>query len=374
MKENWWEINSEIRAETPFLAVYEDRIRFNLERLIGAVNGDTQKLRPHIKTHKIGEILELFKIYNIKKIKCATIAEAELAAMHEIPDVLLAYQPVGIKKEKWISLIQKYPSVSFSTIIDNFESAKALDDIAKENDLKLPVYLDLNTGMDRTGFSILQDWAALADKITNLKNLHFEGIHIYDGHLKGSVEERINAASVSFFEIKEKTETLEQKLGYKLKIVAGGSNTFPFYATHENVECSPGTFVFWDSNYLIHLPEQKFKPALVIVGTIISKPTNSTLCIDIGYKAVASENPIDKRLVILNDENLIPASHSEEHLILENRGKNEYKIGDTVYALPYHVCPTCALYDSVQVVNKGHQICDQWKVVARSREINIYKI
>lgn len=371
MQENWWKIKSDINIDTPFLAAYEDRIRFNLERLIGSVNGDTQKLRPHIKTHKIGEILELFKIYNIKKIKCATIAEAELGAIHEIPDVLLAYQPVGIKKERWISLIQKYPDTSFSTITDNLDSAKALNEIAKENDLKLNVYLDLNTGMNRTGFSISEDWTALVDKIIKLKNLHFEGIHIYDGHLKGSAEERTNAASSSFSEIKEKTEAIEQKLGYELKIVAGGSNTFPFYATQENVECSPGTFVFWDSNYQVHLSEQKFKPALVIVGTIISKPTRSTLCIDIGYKAVASENPIDKRLVILNDENLIPTAHSEEHLILENKGKNEYKIGSTIYALPYHVCPTCALYDAVRVVNKGHQIYDQWKVAARSREINV---
>lgn len=371
MEENWWKIKSDILIDTPFLAVYEDRIRFNLERLIGSVSGDTQKLRPHIKTHKIGEILELFKIYNIKKIKCATIAEAELAAIHEIPDVLLAYQPVGIKKERWISLLQKYPDTYFSTIVDNLESAKALNETAKENSLKLNVYLDLNTGMNRTGFSILQDWTALIDKIVKLKNLHFEGIHIYDGHLKGTVEERTHTASNSFSEIKEKAEAIGQKLGYELKIVAGGSNTFPFYAAQENVECSPGTFVFWDFNYQSNLPEQNFKPALVIVGTIISKPTNSTLCIDIGYKAVSSENPIDKRLVILNDENLIPTAHSEEHLILENRGKNEYKIGDTIYALPYHVCPTCALYDAVQVVNKGHQICDQWKVAARSREISI---
>lgn len=371
MEENWWKIKSDILIDTPFLAVYEDRIRFNLERLIRSVSGDTQKLRPHIKTHKIGEILELFKIYNIKKIKCATIAEAELAAIHEIPDVLLAYQPVGIKKERWISLLQKYPDTYFSTIVDNLESAKALNETAKENNLKLNVYLDLNTGMNRTGFSILQDWTALIDKIVKLKNLHFEGIHIYDGHLKGTVEERTHTASNSFSEIKEKAEAIEQKLGYELKIVAGGSNTFPFYAAQENVECSPGTFVFWDFNYQSNLPEQNFKPALVIVATIISKPTNSTLCIDIGYKAVSSENPIDKRLAILNDENLIPTAHSEEHLILENRGKNEYKIGDTIYALPYHVCPTCALYDAVQVVNKGHQICDQWKVAARSREISI---
>ena len=371
MQKNWWKINSETLPDTPFLAVYEDRMRFNLERLIAAVNGDTQKLRPHIKTHKIGEILELFKIYNIKKVKCATIAEAELAAIHEIPDILLAYQPVGVKKDRWIPLIQKYPNIRFSTIVDNLESAKALSEIAEKNKLTLNIYLDLNAGMNRTGISILDQWSDLATEIISLNNIHFEGIHIYDGHLKGSVEERNIQTSNSFAIIKKELEKIQQKVNYELKIVAGGSNTFPFYSTQENVECSPGTFVFWDFNYQTNLPEQEFKPALVIVGTIISKPTNKTVCVDIGYKAVSSENPIDKRLVILNDENLIPISHSEEHLVLENRGQNQYLIGDTIYAQPYHVCPTCALYDSVQVVNSENQICDEWLVVARSRKINI---
>jgi D-serine deaminase-like pyridoxal phosphate-dependent protein len=371
MKENWWEINPETLIDTPFLAVYEDRIRFNIERLIASAKGETQKLRPHIKTHKIGEILELFKIYNIKKVKCATIAEAELAAIHEMPDILLAYQPVSLKKERWITLLQKYPNVHFSTIVDNLESAKALNEIAGKNKLILNIYLDLNIGMNRTGISVSENWMDLITEIIPLKNIHFEGIHIYDGHLKGNIEERKSEASKSFSTITRQIEKLEQKLDYDLKIVAGGSNTFPFYTTQENVECSPGTFVFWDSNYQIHLPEQEFRPALIIVGTIISKPTESTLCIDIGYKAVSSENPIDKRLVILNDENLIPLAHSEEHLIIENKGKNQYEIGDTIYALPYHVCPTCALYDSVQVVNKKHQIYDQWLVAARSRKINI---
>lgn len=371
MEEKWWKINSETLIDTPFLAVYEDRLQDNIKQLITAVNGDVQKLRPHIKTHKTGEILDLFKIYDINKVKCATIAEAELAAIHQISDILLAYQPIGARQKRWISLVQKYPFSEFSTIVDNITSAKELNEIAKKEQLQLTVYLDLNTGMNRTGISITEDWLALAEEIILLENLHFTGIHIYDGHLKGSVQQRKKEASESFSIINQKIESLQQKLNYKLKTVAGGSNTFPFYAEQKNVECSPGTFVFWDINYSLNLPEQNFKPAAVLVGTIISKPTPSTFCIDIGYKAVASENPIDKRLVILNDENLVPTSHSEEHLIIENRGKNEYKIGDTIYAIPYHVCPTCALYETVQIVNTEHQICDQWLIEARNRKISI---
>jgi D-serine deaminase-like pyridoxal phosphate-dependent protein len=364
MQKNWWKINSETLIDTPFLAVYEDRVRQNIEKLISYVKGDTKKLRPHIKTHKSGEIIELFKIYNIKKVKCATIAEAELAATHQIPDILLSYQPVGLKAERYISLLKKYPDIHFSTIADNLKTVSNLNALAKENQITLSVYLDLNTGMDRTGFPLLENWTDLINDIQKLENIKFEGIHIYDGHIKGTVEKRKQEASKAFDLIKSKTNEA-------IKIVAGGSNTFPFYAEQENVECSPGTFVFWDSNYQTNLPEQDFKPALLIVGTIISKPTKRTFCIDIGYKAVSSENPIDKRLVILNDENLIPISHSEEHLVIENKGENEYQIGDIIYAEPYHVCPTVALYDNVQAVNKKHQIYADWSVGARTRKINI---
>ncbi|MFD1601285.1 D-TA family PLP-dependent enzyme [Flavobacterium artemisiae] len=364
MQKNWWKIDSETLIDTPFLAVYEDLVRQNIEKLISYVKGDTKKLRPHIKTHKNGEILELFKIYNIKKVKCATIAEAELAANHKMEDILLAYQPVGLKAERWISLIEKFPEIHFSTITDNLKTASDLNEIAKKNDLVLSVYLDLNTGMNRTGFPLSENWTDLINDIQKLENIKFEGIHIYDGHIKGTVEERKQEASKAF-------DLITSKINEDIKIVAGGSNTFPFYAEQENVECSSGTFVFWDSNYQTNLPEQDFKPALVIVGTIISKPTKSTFCIDIGYKAVSSENPIDKRLVILSDENLIPISHSEEHLVVENKGENEYQIGDIIYAEPYHVCPTVALYDNVQAVNKKHQIYVNWPVGARGRKNTI---
>lgn len=371
MGNNWWEINQKTRIDTPFLALYVDRVRYNIEHLIETVKGDIQKLRPHIKTHKLGEVLDLYKTYQINKVKCATIAEAELCAIHNVLDILLSYQPMGLKQQRWISLLLKYPNLVFSTIVDNLDTAKELSELGKKNNLILKIYLDINAGMDRTGVNYKSNWDQLIYEIINLSNIELLGLHIYDGHLKGTVEQRTKEASDTFTQIIDKLSTLEQKLGYKLKIVAGGSNTFPFYSSQKNIECSPGTFVFWDINYQTNLPEQTFKPAAVLVGTVISKPTANTLCIDIGYKSVASENSLDKRLTILNDDKLIPISHSEEHLVLENKGDKTYNLGDTIYAIPYHICPTCALYETVQIVNSQQDIQDQWAVLARNRKINI---
>ncbi|MCT3940918.1 D-TA family PLP-dependent enzyme [Elizabethkingia anophelis] len=372
MEQKWWEINPETLVDTPFLAVYPDRVQCNIEKLITCVNGDVGKLRPHIKTHKLGEILELFRDYGIRKMKCATFPEAELCAMYDIPDVLLAYQPVGLlKQQRWLDLVRKYPETTFSTIVDNFETVSELSELGQNKNQTFGVYIDINTGMNRTGVDYKSNWEELADKITELRGACFLGLHIYDGHLHGTEEARIKDAFEIFSVIKDRLYSVQQRLGTTLKIVAGGSGTFPFYATQEGVECSPGTFVFWDTNYQIHLPEQDFLPAAVLVGTTISKPENATLCIDIGYKAVASENPLDKRLTILNDINLIPVSQSEEHLVLQNNGSQQYNLGEIIYAVPYHICPTCALYETVQVVNARHDIYDQWTVLARKRKINI---
>jgi D-serine deaminase-like pyridoxal phosphate-dependent protein len=130
-----------------------------------------------------------------------------LAANQNVEDILLAYQPVGLKAERWISLIKKFSENHFSTIVDNLKTASDLNEIAKRNNLTYSVYLDLNTGMNRTGFSISEDWQGLIKEILKLENLHLNGIHIYDGHIKGSLEERNVEASIKL-SVKLKTSIL----------------------------------------------------------------------------------------------------------------------------------------------------------------------
>jgi D-serine deaminase-like pyridoxal phosphate-dependent protein len=41
-----------------------------------------------------------------------------------------------------------------------------------------------------------------------------------------------------------------------------------------------------------------------------------------------------------------------------------------LYGMPFHVCPTCALYDRALVVSDG-MVTEEWKIVARDRKIYI---
>ena len=53
------------------------------------------RLRPHVKTHKMAEVVRLQVAQGITRFKCATIAEAEMLAQAGARDVLLANQLVG---------------------------------------------------------------------------------------------------------------------------------------------------------------------------------------------------------------------------------------------------------------------------------------
>ena len=61
---------------------------------------------------------------------------------------------------------------------------------------------------------------------------------------------------------------------------------------------------------------------------------------------------------------------NEEHLVLEAGAGHSYKVGDILYGIPFHICPTVALYERAITVEEG-KITGEWKIVARDRKITI---
>jgi D-serine deaminase-like pyridoxal phosphate-dependent protein len=150
----------------------------------------------------------------------------------------------------------------------------------------------------------------------------------------------------------------------------GGTPSFSVHSQRQEIECSPGTFVYWDKGYQQILHEQKFIPAALVVTRIVSKPAPNVICIDLGHKAIASENALTDRVSFLHHSNLKPIGHSEEHMILSVENDEEFNVGDILYGLPYHVCPTIALHDQTTIV-ENHAISKHWQTLARNRRITI---
>lgn len=363
---DWYRITNIDELDTPALVVYPDRVRQNIRHAIEMV-GDPTRLRPHVKTHKSAMVTQLLLEAGVERFKCATIAEGEMLALAGAPDVLLAYQPIGPKAVRLVELIRKYPGTTFSCLIDDEDAARSMGAIYAAAGLTVPVWLDLNVGMDRTGIAPGPGARRLWEVAKGLEGIEPVGLHAYDGHIRDTdVAARERVSDAAFAGAMELRAALG---GDAVPLIAGGSPTFPVHARRAGVQCSPGTFVYWDKGYSDQFPDQPFVPAAVVVSRVISLRGEGRICIDLGHKSIAAENEIGKRVGFLNAAGLRPVGQSEEHLVLEAGAGHGIRIGDVFYGVPFHVCPTVALYERVYTIENG-RVSGEWATAARDRKIS----
>lgn len=352
---------------SPALLLVREGIEANLKKMLAMVRGP-QWLRPHIKTHKIPELVRRQIELGIHQFKCATIAEAEMAAAAGARDVLLALQPVGPNARRFLLLRSTFPNTRFSAVVDD---AAAVRDLARLVDGK-PIYLliDLDIGQHRTGVEPGPAALALAQVLASTPEVAFDGLHAYDGHIHDrDVEARRTACEKSFARVRECQRHLENAGIPVKRVVAGGTPTFPFHAQRGDVECSPGTCVLWDAGYAAGYPDLEFVPAAFLLARVVSRPTPTRVCLDLGHKAVASEMP-HPRVVFPEIPEATPVAHNEEHLVLETPRASNWPVGAACVGIPWHVCPTVALHAEAWLVENG-TARESWAVIGRARRLHI---
>lgn len=358
---------------SPSLLFDEDAVRRNLELTI-SIAGSPDLARPHIKTHKCGEIVRMMRESGITAIKAATIAEGELAAREGIPDVLVSYPLVGPNAERLAALAAAYPKSSFSCLVD---SHQGLEDVAHASDGNLGVFLDLDCGMHRTGIEPGDAALELLREIVARDEVRFAGLHAYDGHIHdASLEARRDAFAramemVDAFLARADAEAIDVPL-----VVSGGSPTFALHAERARSssrpwQCSPGTTLLWDAGYGEHYPDLAFEPAALLLTRVVSHPGENFVCLELGHKAVSGENPIEYRVRFPGVEITRFVSQSEEHLVIEVPDRTHLPIGRILVGIPWHVCPTVALYQRARIIRGGAVTEETWEIAARDRTLGV---
>ncbi len=369
MTADWFRIQDEAAVPSPTLLLYPDRIEENVRRMIARA-GSLDRLRPHVKTHKLPQVVEIQLRAGIKKFKAATIAEAEMTAAAGAADVLLAYPTVGPNARRFASLVGRFPQTRFRVIADSEVGIDGLAAAAREAGVTLEVFLDLEVGMRRTGVAPGPAAAALYGRIANSPGLVVGGLHAYDGHLHDTDHARLEARVAEAYAPVWRLRDDLRAAGLEVPLViASGTPTFPIHAREPGVEVGAGTTVLWDFGQASICPDLDFLHAAVLLARVVSKPTADRLCFDLGHKTVASEMQ-HPRVKILGLEDASFVVHSEEHLVVETPRAADYPVGTVVYAIPRHICPTVALQSEVAVVRDG-RVVDRWPVVARARRITI---
>ncbi|QDS91944.1 D-threonine aldolase [Roseimaritima multifibrata] len=355
---------------SPALLVDPSIVQSNLQRMLAVVQNQPTRLRPHVKTHKMSTVVKRSVQAGIQKFKAATTAELAMVAKAGGTDCLLAYQPVGPRQNELLEIMKAFPKVRFSAVVDNTQTAEELNTLLVADKQELDVYIDVDCGMHRTGIPWGSGLEQLQHSLAELPALHYQGLHVYDGHLhQSALAERTDAAELILEEIQKALQRYPDS-----KVIAGGSPTFEFWAQQANQspvegrwECSPGTMVFWDRGYGSNYQDMDYGIAAVLLTRVISHPGERLICVDLGHKAVASEMALERRVYFPQLSAATFVGQSEEHLVLETDQAASLPVGTPLIALPTHICPTVALHRQAYLVEDGKVTGETWTVDARDR-------
>ena len=365
----WYAVDNVHEIPSPALLVYPDRIERNLRRMIDRAGG-TDRLRPHVKTHKMSEVVRMKMAAGITKVKAATLAEAEMCAACDMPEVMLSFPQTGPNVDRLLRLTQAFPRTAFSTIFDDAGHLLHLSAAFAAVGAKIEVWLDLDVGQHRSGIAPDERATALYMQAHELPGTAAGGLHVYDGQVRDSdLAARIDAGDRSFTAVAALMEKI-RRAGVPMKRPAcGGTPTFPVHSRHADRDYSPGTCVFWDVSYGTKFPDMEFEFAALLLGRVVSKPGAGRICVDLGYKSVSPDNPT-LRVELLDLPEVKVLGQWEEHLTVETPAADSLSVGDPVYGVPYHVCPTVALHREAYVV-RDRRAVETWQVVARDRRLTI---
>ncbi len=363
----WYTIKNEDEVYSPSLLIYPERIEENIRRMI-KMAGDVSRLRTHVKTHKMAEITRMQIDQGINKFKCATLAETEMVARCGGGDILLAIQPVGPNIERFFRLKEEFRNSEITCIVDSEKVTDQLSDMAVRYNTVAHLWIDINNGMNRTGIIPGESAGRLVRKISEMPGLIFGGLHVYDGHIHESdTERRHQISDDAFLTVNAFIDELKSAGFGNFKVIAGGTPTFPVHILRNDVECSPGTVLLWDYGYSSSFSDMDFLHAAVLFNRIISKPAKDLICIDLGYKSVAAEMA-QPRVKFSGIDSYSIVGQSEEHMVIKTDKSESFEVGDAVYSIPVHICPTVDRFDKVSVVY-DNLVTDHWDVIARKRQI-----
>lgn len=355
------------RIVTPALLIYPEKLHHNIQVTIRMVGGDPNRWRPHIKTAKLLAVVKGYIRDGIEQFKCSTTLELLTACQAGAKDVVVAFAVVSANALRVAEIAAQYPDVRVSVLAESEVQAGLWAGSA------VGVFLDVNSGMNRTGIEVDQ-----VDNMIDLARMlgtNFRGLHWYDGHVSMiDPVERKAAAFAGYDRLMNVVEAFERAAVPIGEIITSGTPAAPYGYQYPGFQgasfvhrISPGTVVYNDLSSLKQLPDYGYVAAALVLATVISHPKPGVITCDAGHKAVGVDSGIPNCAVVGHPE-LTPLKPSEEHLPIEVQpGFHAPPIGDKLYLVPRHVCPTVNNFDHALIVD-DERVVGVEPVTARGHE------
>jgi D-serine deaminase-like pyridoxal phosphate-dependent protein len=342
---------------TPALVVDLDTVKQNIAATLRLLGGDPGRWRPHLKTAKLGLIMRTIREQGVAQAKCSTTLELETACEAGFRDLLLAYPVTGPQVGMVRRIAAAHPATAISVLVEDAAM------VAPWRGSGVGLFIDLNSGMDRTGMLLdgHQEVLGLARGITE-SGLRFAGLHYYDGHASGfSPEAAEDLVHAGYDRLLALVNRLASAGLPAAEVVTAGTPAFPHARAYRGFadagtlhRVSPGTVVYNDRRSLEQLPaDAGYRPAALVLATVVSHPGPHRFCIDAGHKSVSADAG-DPTCEVIGHSEYTPRHPSEEHLPVDvPAGAPLPPRGQLLWLLPSHVCPTVNNFDHAVIVAEG---------------------
>lgn len=375
----WAPINADLigvaggaaKVTTPALLLDLQVMRENIRYLAAECSRHGMKLRPHAKTHKCAEIAQEQLASGAAGICCATPHEVMALAKGGIRQIHLT-TPVGQRRHFERLAALHMDGVDLMVAVDHPDQLSQWEAALATAKRPLPILVDIDIGMGRTGVTSDQAAIDLARLIRQSGCFHYKGVQGYSGMVQhiNSYAERREAYGRQLDFLQGVLGALRQA-GLTPDIISGGG-TGTFGIDVERgifTESQAGSYIFMDVEYndvqLFQDRDNPYKTALLLRTSVVNNKVPGQLTINAGFKSFATDGPLAK----IN----MPSHHDDRYelygdefgrIVLGDSAASSYSVGGYVDLVTPHCDPTINLHDCYHVI-EGDTIVDIWPIIAR---------
>ena len=354
---------------TPALVLDLDALEGNIAAMAAWAKAGQHALRPHGKSHKSPDIARLQAAAGAVGLCCASLREAQVMAEHGIAGLLIT-TPLAPHKASLVADMAK-SGADISVVADHVDLVSAYGEAAEEAGVVLPIFVDLDVGLGRTGTPSAQVAVELAGLITAHPSLHYGGVQGYMGHLQhvddhGQRRKDLNQPSGDLQGIGD--AWIKANLPPDV-VSGGGTGTHRLDAEYGTLgEFQVGSYLFMDVQYLTvqqsESDERPYQPALFVQTSVVNINHANYAVTDAGLKSFATDGPAP----LITQGAPAGAKYrymGDEHGAIDfKKSYDSMALGDKVECLVPHCDPNVNLYNDYHVV-RGDVLVDIWPVAAR---------
>ncbi len=363
---------SRFRLETPAAVLDLTLFERNLALLAATCKRAGIAFRPHAKSHKCAEIARRQMAAGASGICCAK--PGELLALFEggANDLLLSAPVASLVK---IDALARAAArgARIAVVVDRPDLVVAYAAAATRHGTAFDVFVDLDTGLKRSGVASAGEAVALARSVVEQASLRYVGVQAYQGRVQ-HIDDFNARRAVNEDANRILAGVLDGLAGAGLSpgIISGGGTGSHLLDGQARMltEVQPGSYVFMDEAYLpvdiYGAGRPEFGPALRVAVTVVGHSSAGFAITDGGSKSFAVDGPAPRVFREGEFVGRIEWCGDEFGRILPEPGHATMPIGTVVECTVPHCDPTINLHDYLHVVSED-RLVDQWRIEARGR-------